>query len=452
MNSILSSNSNSSMISTLSQTEAVVNPSDYSLNKIYPFTSFQQVVIPPLNQASTYTTNSQLSFDLNKYGILTSIILKIQGTHTGNTDGTTSSHTTGGYSKLGWINAIKEVELLSSSRSVQKLSKTDILASFSDMPHEVRRSLIEGVKGGNYSGQTDDVMLKEHSMYLPLVFPILQNRMSASAGANLSFQEPMRLIVRLESDGWCFTGGSANFAKVATSVSSVEAVCNYINYDAQEEDKLLNSNYGDGQMSLLTYNFHDENPTSSGATGATAGKVLDCEIKDTSVVSDIYFYVCPPSSQAQSLTGTAITNTSVDLLEVPMELETIKLEASGQTIVNCDAKLLELWGRPTDKDFFGAGIFANTVGSTVPTFNDCGLNYIYKIQLGQSLEKSFCSGGNSLRELNNVKLTVKVKNKFEIKSTSTVVVGEVELRVVLRNHQILTIDSSNGRVQSSINN
>lgn len=447
MNSVLSSNSNSAMISTLSQSEAIVNPSDYSLNKIYPFTSKQQVVIPPLNQASTYTTNSQLSFDLNKYGILTSIILKIKGSHTGNSGGTTSSHTTGGYSKIGWLNTIKEVELLSSSRSVQKLSKADIIATFSDMSLDIKKSLVEAVKGGNYSAQTDDVMLSEHTLFLPLVFPILQNRMTASAGANLSFQEPMRLVVRLDSNAWCFTGSS--LTKVATSLTSVEAICNYINYDAQEEDKLLNSNYGDGQMSLLTYNFHDENPTSSGTTGATAGKVLDCEIKDTSVVTDIYFYVCPTASSIQSLTGSNIINTNVDKVEVPMELSTVKLVASGQTIIDCDAKLLELWGRPTDKDFFGCGVNQNTIGGSTPTFDDVGFNYVYKIQLGQSIDKSFCSGGNSLRELNNVKLTVSVKDEFETKSGTN---GEVELRVVLRNHQILTIDSSNGRVSSSINN
>lgn len=446
MNSVLSSNSNSAMISTLSQSEAMVNPSDYSLNKIYPFTSFQQVVIPPLNQSASYTTNSQLSFDLNKYGILTSIILKVQGSHTGNTGGTGAT-TTGGYSKLGWLNAIKEVELLSSSRSVQKLSKWDILATFSDMPLSVKKSFVEAIKGGNYSAQNDSVLVQSHTMYLPLVFPILQNRMSSSGGANLSFQEPMRLIVRLDNDAWCFTGTSN--AKVSTSLTSVEAICNYINYDAQEEDKLLNSNYGDGQMSILTYNFHDESPTSSGLTGATQGKLLECEIKDTSVVSDIYFYVAPTASSIQSLTGANIVKASVDVVEVPRELTNVKLVASGQTIIDCDAKLLELWGRPTDKDFFGVGVNQNTIGSTTPNFDDVGLNYVYKIQLGQSLDKSFASGGFSLRELNNVKLSVNVKDKFETKSGTN---GEVELRVMLRNHQILTISSSNGRLQSSINN
>lgn len=447
MNSVLSSNSNSAMISTLSQSEALVNPSDYSLNKIYPFTSTQQVSIPPLNQASTYTANSTLSFDLNKYGIMTSIILKFVGKMTGHTGGTGAT-TTNGFSKLGWLNAIKEVELLSSSRSVQKLSKADILCSFSDMPTEVRRSLVEAMKMGKHSANNDNVVLADHTSYLPLVFPILQNRMTASAGANLSFQEPMRLVVRFDSNHWCWSGSGTDFAGIAPTFEDITAVVNYINYDAQEEDKLLNSNYGDGQMSLLTYSFHDENPTKTATGGATANAEIVCEIKDTSVVSDIYFFVVPPSSQAQAKTGTNYVKASVDELEVPQELTTVKLEASGQTIFDCDAKLLEYWGRPTDKDFFGAGVIGEIEAGT-KTAHHMGMNHIYKLQLGQSLDKHFASGGNSLRELNNVKLTVKVKSEYVQKSGT---VGEYELRVVLRNHQILTIDSSNGRVQSSINN
>ena len=449
MNSVLSSNANSALSMTLMNSESKVNPQEYSLNKIYPFHSQQLVSIPPLNSSSTYSQGTTLNYDLNKYGIAKGIVLHLKATFTqGHTAHATNNLPNFHTLQTAMINAIDEVELLSSSRSISKMDRASILASFRDMPADVRQSFTEAIEAN--AQPTPTAIVGSREMFLPLVFPIFA---SASTFPNLTFQEPMRLVVRLSNapisaDRNAHADVNGSMVASNVSFSKADVIVSYINYDAKTEDELLNENYGDasGQLSLLTYEYESENPD---VKDYDANQTLEVELKQTSVVSDIYFYVCVPASD---LTGTYTAN-YYNLGEVPLELDNVKLVASGQTILDVPAKYLKLWGCPSDENFFGAGVVGETAG-----IDKSGIDRVYKIQFGQSISKAFASNGISLRELNNVKLTCSVKQNgtagggaVQLKD-GTAAKGKLELRVINRSHSIITIDANNGRVQKNINN
>ena len=213
---------------------------------------------------------------------------------------------------------------------------------------------------------------------------------------------------------------------------------------------MLNENYKDGTLSQLTYEYFDEVSTNAVVTTAADDTVFgnegtEVEIKDTGVVSDIYVMLIPEGVD-QILTGTgAVIPASMALMGAPLPLEEIELVASGQTIFSGKTSMLQLYGRvdPSSGHFTHSGFSDNTNHSL-----GVGLENVYRIQLGQDNHKNFCSGGVSMRELNAPKIRVK-RSKTTPSSGGRV---KARLHVVLRKHSVITTESSNGRVVSSLNN
>lgn len=436
----LASNQNSALINVLDKSPAKVNPHTYSLDKIYPFSSCQWVEHTPSNSNSVMGQSN--TFDLLKYGILTQLVLEFDFIQSTNVTGTTGN---GAFAHLPALHLIDSIELVSSSRVIQRLTRLDLLAMASDISKNSQEAFIEGVghttsAGTNSAFTASTTAGKIHACIL-VTFPLLGN---SRTQLNTTFNEPARVVVNW-SNQKIYSGGSTQ-ATGNPQVTDCKITGRYVNYSNEDDSALLNENYKDGSLSQLTYEFFDEVASTAEVIPTSADTVFgqtgtEVEIKDTGVVSDIYVMLLPDMSD-QILTGTgAVAYTDMDENGKPQPLEEIEFVASGQTIFSGKTNMLQLYGRvdPTSGDFYSGGFSSNTNHNL-----GVGLENVYRIQLGQDVHKNFASGGVSMRELNAPKIRVKRSGKS----------GNLKARlhVILRKHAVITTTSSNGRVVSSLNN
>ena len=247
------------------------------------------------------------------------------------------------------------------------------------------------------------------------------------------------------------SGGTATATGVQVFNPQVSAdpvlYVDYINFDSKVNDELLNSNYGQGTLSLLTYDYDSNESPGTNTLSNTDVKTIKTEIKNTSCVEAIYLFVEGTDDSASNLSG---SNEHAHIAEIhkPLELEQIRLYASGQKIVDVPAKMLECFGRHNTDGFWYDGGYNDE--TSVDKVNVLGR--IYKIQLGTDNSNKFVSNSVSLRELNNVYVEADV-SKCVANHNSSVLNGKsARLNVILKKSEILTIDSSNGRLVKSINN
>jgi hypothetical protein len=440
----LASNQNSALINVLDASPAKVNPHTYSLDKIYPFSSCQWVEHAPSNSNSVLGQSN--TFDLLKYGILTQLVLEFSVSHSTNKSG---SATNGAKCSLPALQLIDSIELVSSSRVIQRLTRFDLLAMCSDQNIGGQQAFMTGMAHKSTSGAvaelTFSATVPDSTACINVTFPLLG---SSRTQLNTTFNEPARVVVNW-SNQKIYSGGSTQ--ELGTpAVSNVKITGRYINYNNEDDSALLNENYKDGTLSQLTYEYFDEVSTSAVTTPAADDTVFgndgtEVEIKDTGVVSDIYVMLIPEGVD-QILTGTgAVSPATMGTMGKPLALEEIEFVASGQTIFSGKTSMLQLYGRvdPSSGRFTHSGFSSNTNHSL-----GVGLENVYRIQLGQDSHKNFCSGGISMRELNAPKIRVKRK----LTNPSAGGRPKARLHVVLRKHSVITTESSNGRVVSSLNN
>ena len=159
LNTIINSNSNSALVSTLLESEnAVVNPFVYAEKNIVPPHSMQIVSVPPLN-TSNITANGTLDYDVPKQGIVRRMLLDCVFTKTANSDKC---------SKTNLLNAFESFELLSSGRRISLLTREGVLAKISDMPYTQRQAYINAFSMNDGSLTSADV--QETRCVFPLDF------------------------------------------------------------------------------------------------------------------------------------------------------------------------------------------------------------------------------------------------------------------------------------------
>ena len=128
-NTIINSNSNSALVSTLMESnEAIVNPFTYAEKNIVPPHSVQIVSVPPLNTGNL-VANGTIDFDIPKQGVLRRAVLDC--IFKKSADSETQCPT-------GFLFAFESIELLSSGRRISLLTTEGIMAKMSDMPLGVR--------------------------------------------------------------------------------------------------------------------------------------------------------------------------------------------------------------------------------------------------------------------------------------------------------------------------
>jgi len=455
---VLNSNANSALISTLSSSDALVNPFEYSLEKMLPFgASYSTDCLPVQGSGQLFSASSVIDFDLPKWGMLRNVCLDFQ---------IVQANTLKKTSGLGAIGCIENIELLSSSRRILNLSKKDLLCLYSDYPASQRAGIAKNViaipentaitLANNIAGKG-----KHYTLNLP--FSLLMNH---KLNPNLLFQEPQRVRITL-SDLVIGAGALANHIVPTASVTSIYnpmLKAEYFNPPRELEDKTIQENYSDGSLSVVCYDWADENVSVAGTSigigeDYSINNYVETEIKDVGVISDIYFYLNLDSTKnATDNTATADQHNRPNQKHTtdardPVPMYRCELSANGQILFSKNHYEMSAWGRKSDGSVpFSCGMDATT-NSTV-------FDSIYKIPLCLSDDKRYPCGGISLRELHNVRLRVWYQTSFTTGghhhignfTTSATYKVKPSLNVMLKKYQILTTESASGRVITSVAN
>lgn len=376
------SNENSSLVATLQEAEAsIVSPFEYSIEKQYPFHATQLLEISPDN-ASNIGAGKSNDFSLPKFGMVRSLVLSFKHTNGGDVAKSCRS---------GLLNAIDRVEILSSSRRLAVLDKYGLMAAISDKPADVRQNYYKGCHMEAAGDQMDGDSLTYRS-YINLPFSFFDNVKNALM---TNFVEPVTVRVHYSDLKYQMVGTTVT----ANTLSDARLYADYKVLTPQDEDATIEANF-DGVLTQLNYDYHTESAV-VGTLTSSANLTLTKEITDTGVASDIYVIV-----MAHIANNTVDSVAKMGATEVPLKLDKIQFEASGQNIVPLvDADLIEFWGRRSDSSDMHSCGYTSAIN---PSDDPAQFRWVYKLQFGLSDDKRFPSGGVSLRELSAPTITAHV--------------------------------------------
>ena len=199
---------------------------------------------------------------------------------------------------------------------------------------------------------------------------------------------------------------------------------------------------------LISQSTYETPHTFTMTSTTTVENVIEIDLKENGAVKAMYIMVYVPHSQQPA---TRLTTHQVQLNK-PLPIKTIKLEAGGQTIMEVAGEYLQYWGRTENgKDrYYSSGGALSSAGD-----NADNMHFVYKIDFGMGREDT--SNVISFRELSNKKLTVTMLR--ELDSATGFGHGLEHLRgktgkcqVVYETAQLMTTQSSSGRINLSLSN
>jgi hypothetical protein len=314
-NVILSSNSNSALVNTLLASNSLMNPSVYSTKTIYPPSSTTYTEHSPSN-GNVPTRSNTTNFQLNKYGIVSQILLTYKKTYTNGSGGDLIL----GALQNDFFNCVEKVELLSSSRVVSTLTKIDFMAQFSNLPYNkmtiIQENVLKPRDTAEVAHTTPASESEELTFTIPLVFGFMRD---INTQLNSSFLEPMSIRITWGKD-W---NNSLNFATgVVGNIKSPVLSVRYKNYQEDANSQILAENFEKPTLNLLSTRFYEENRQSILSTAGTAtSESIDIELKNTECVQDFYVVLV---RTAQGGVGASPTVASDILDPLPQEISSIE--------------------------------------------------------------------------------------------------------------------------------
>lgn len=415
MTSIInSSNSNSALINTINASDSKHNPNVYSTKKIYPAAATTYVTTT--KSSGSVGANQTMVFDLMKYGIAQQMLLVYS-----------KSGAASAVGALDFLDVIDRVELLSSSKVIDTLTKYDLLAQFSNLDSSqfniVNKSLL-ALRGANPNNT--------HKFVVPLVFGFFKD---INTNLNLQFNEPMSVRVRWGANIKNGSAGPAGGLEIAET--GVYLKLRYKAYNESDFSEILTENYNEPELNQMSTGFYDENSSTKQLTAAGAGvEAMDItqpgvkvELKNTDCVNDFYIAVRQNDSYGASpIVGTGPYQ--------PVQINRIRFTASGQEIFDMEGV-----------ELFYSKLCVN--GFSILTNDESDLQNVVKIQTGLW---EYAGGGTqsntlSLRELNNPIIEVWFQDTFAGAATRNYDVVVVEDAV-----KIYSTTSATGRVMTSLSN
>ena len=432
-NTIINSNSNSALVSTLMESnEALVNPFTYAEKNIVPPHSVQIVSVPPLNTGNLVASGT-VDFDIPKQGVLRRVLLDC--IFKKSADSETQCPT-------GFLFAFESIELLSSGRRISLLTTEGILAKISDMPLQVKQAYRNSMNMGTTAltaGGTQD-----YRVVLPLDFFFTDN---SKYSLITNFVEPLR--VRVKFSDMKFQVDNNVTTDHTPTITQCNLQCEYRELPNQYTDTLIEANYGDGMLTQLITQTNYETPKSFTMTSTTTEEqVIEIDLKENGAVKAMYIIVYVPHDQ-QPATRLSTVQANLNL---PLPIKTVKLEAGGQTIMEVAGEYLQYWGRSEN----GKDRYHSTGGSLSSAGDNAdNLHHVYKIDFGMGREDT--TNVISFRELSNKKLTITMVRElnsatgfghnFPLLRATT---GKCQ--VVYETAQLMTTQSSSGRINLSLSN
>jgi hypothetical protein len=235
---------------------------------------------------------------------------------------------------------------------------------------------------------------------LPLDMPFSS---SLRHSINCDFVEPLRLRVRF-TDGdigrtW-HADGHYNTAFAGVTISEAKLICEYRQLAASDADAVVQANFGSGQMTSLVSTFAKAVPvigTSELQLAVNDELPIHIDLTENAAVENLYVMAHVPRADAIANLNTANNvkgDGAMHECDRPFPLERIRLEASGQVLIDVPARYLQHFGKRQD----GVQRYAGT------SLEKDVASYVYKIELG--FGNRFCSNIVSFRELSNPRLTI----------------------------------------------
>ena len=411
------SNLNSALINTINASESKYNPSVYNTKRINPAAAVTYVRTD--KSSGTVAANQTITFDLMKYGICNQInLVYIKTTTAGTTSFTVPAY--------DFLNVIDRVELLSSSKVIDTLTRYDILSQFSNLD----TSQYNIVNASCLLARATDT---SHRFVLPLCFGLFQD---VNTNLNLQFNEPMSIRIRW---GQSFAAGSS----AAILSDTVQLSVRYKAYNEADFSEVLAQNYNEPELNQLSKGFYDENIVTqslTAAAGAAAGVVkmsltdkgAKVELKNTDCVNDFYVMVIKK-------TPAAATEAAQNK---PVQINRVRMTASGQ-------ELFDLEG----PELFYTKLCMNGFSIQTGGATDV-INNVVKIQTGLW---EYSGGGTqsntvSLRELNNPIIEVWFQDNLDNSAGGTPLVVNYEVIVCEDAVKIYSTTSATGRLQTALTN
>ena len=433
-NVILNSNSNSALVNTMNASSSVFNPQIYSTYRITPAHSMTYSKHQPSN-GSNPVASQTTNFQINKYGIVSQILLSLTKRVVIGTD-----NVTGGFIKAGDIfKMIEKVELLSSSRVVSTLTRFDLASQFSDLPQDKRfpleksalqqRTFVTPATPGTY----------DEEYTLPLVFGFMKN---INTQLNASFLESLSIRCTWGKELDDFVGVLVGAATVATSVINPTLQIRYKVYPEDANAKIIAENFDKPTLNMLSTKYYNENResknivlTAAGVGGAPqASTDIKVELKSTECVQ-CFYVVLTKTEDTDSTTTAPGPNQSF----VPQPIDKIKMTGSGAEILELNANELEYMKLSPDGYSWGQS----------GTASGAGLQNIYTIQTGvyDSYEMPNCF---SLREINAPQIEVTFRPIVTGYTDGNLV--QYSVHIVEDCSAIFSIASSTGSLNISLSN
>lgn len=383
-NIILSSNSNSALIQSLNESESRVIPSIYSTKEIYAPYSTNWYTI---DSTSGNTGDGQaVNFDLPKYGFLQQMLFSYTKNIVNDATGTadTAQHKT---PKGDIFNVIDRVELLSSSRILLTKYSEDLIAEFSALSSDQLYAIsATAIKEGDEGGTSNSI-----KFVIPLTFFFDLNTMP-----NLSFNEPMSLRITFRDTKQYSVARTPSSNAPVVSVSNPQLMLRYKMYDEADTAQVLSNNYDSEQLNQLIRRQYRENPQSHAHTGTDTSHTFEIILRNVDVVNEFYALV-----RSKPTTVVAGAESAVGVNELA-EIQELTLTASGQELCKLTKEQL-LYMSLTENGY-------QTNNSNLSTQDGVKLSNVNKIQTGlwcHGTGSGKWSNGWSLREMNNVVLSIK---------------------------------------------
>ncbi len=395
---MLSSNANSAMIQTVSASDSMKNPNVYSTETVFPAHALTWVKCE--SSSGSINDGSQLNFQLQKYGIISQMLL----TYTKKFTAGSAALPAGDVFKT-----IRQIELLASSKTVSILTADDLMAQFSDCSQSEFNVVAKTALKSRGAAGTDQKFV------IPLCFPQFE---MINCQLDSSFLEPLQVRITWNTIKSSNAAGGAVYA--ATPLVDCALKMRYKNYSEQDTAAMISANYSAPQLNQLSARFYDEAKVEV-TTAGTAGSA-DIDLKNTECVESFYVIV------RQKLAETGITALACEPISV------LKFTGSGQEICELDTVDLQFarlgmdgWSEQVDADTSASGVQLGNIG---------------KIQLGLNTKQK-ATNSLSLREVNAPRIHV------EWVSTAA---ATYEITVVQKVLAVFATSSATGRYSLALAN
>jgi hypothetical protein len=225
---------------------------------------------------------------------------------------------------------------------------------------------------------------------IPLTFFFDLNTMP-----NLSFNEPMSLRITFRDTKQYSVAKTVGSGNPTVSITSPQLMLRYKMYDEADTAQVLSNNYDSEQLNQLIRRQYRENPQTYVSTGAGT-HTFEIILRNVDVVNEFYALV------RSKATGFVAGSNSADDVNNLAEIEELTLTASGQELCKLNKEQL-LYMALTENGY-------QTNNSTLESTSGIKLQNVNKIQTGlwcHGTGSGKWSNGWSLREMNNVVLTIK---------------------------------------------